>query len=173
MKNTLIRLLPLILLLFVSPQWILAQAADDDTCIESIIWMPKAGGPSAVSKMYLLLTCTADSGDGSLSYTLSTKLPDIDGKFVYSVDVANGDPAMSQDSDLAVTDGFGLPLITAAGNGLNLINSSTGAYPQVYMEGPNDDAYQLLYSDYPPTFTVTGNSVVSAIVKIRIPLLPL
>lgn len=162
-----------VLIMVLAPVSALAVANNDDGCAETITWMPESGGTNI--KLNLRLACTADTGDGSLEYTLNDRLVDIDGRRAFSVVVSNGETPAKADSDLGIVDSRGLTLMSATGtgNGVDLINNSgTPPKMQEYLEGPNGDHYQMLHKAYPPTFTMTENDVLGGQVIIDIELMP-
>jgi hypothetical protein len=129
--------------------------------------MPNSTSSLNVIKKYnIRVTCTAGA-DGSINENNTLTASDmalVDGSFLYKVTVQPGGTAPTDASDLAITDSRSLSLMTAAGNGLDLVDATSTT--QEYPEGPNTDDFQMLHKAYPLTFVITNNSVNAAIVII-------
>ncbi len=117
---------------------------------------------------FVLIQCTADASDGSMSAALNTETMNaLSGRLIYNVTAYPGGTAPTDESDLAIVDSRGKSLMTAAGNGLNFIDSTT--LTEKYTENAEgNDHYQSVHKGFPLTFTITGNSVNSAIMNISL-----
>lgn len=117
-------------------------------------------------KLKIVFACTADAADASMSYTLTeSQMANMHGLWTIIVTTYPGATAPTDASDLAITDGNGLAVMTAAGNGINFIDATSTL--QEYTEGPNGDQYFLADKEVPWTLTITNNLVNSAVVNIR------
>lgn len=104
------------------------------------------------------LTCTCDTTPGTAVATLGAEIMNnMDGKYGYTITIVPGGTAPTDNSDLAISDSRGLALLTAAGNGLNLVDATSTT--EEYFEGPNGDHYPLFKAAYPLTITLTNNAV--------------
>jgi hypothetical protein len=136
----------------------------------------KAASHGGETRYWILLQCTADSGDASMSAQIpATAMAQMSGKFIYRVITYPGSTPPTDSSDVAITatvaTGKAIDLITADGNGLDKIDSTT--VESMYTEGPyGGDHYYLVNEDYPMSITQSNNSVNSAIVNYLMILVP-
>ena len=108
------------------------------------------------------ITCTFDTSPGTAAYTLTeAEMKSMTGSWVTLVTVRPGGTAPDAAS-VAISDSKGTPLMTAAGNGANLIHATNTL--SEYLEGPNGDHYHVADHDNPWTITVTDQGTNNAIV---------
>lgn len=124
------------------------------TCVEG------AHEREARSKV-VKLTCTADATPATSVATLdASMMEELGGMFLYSITTDPGATGPTDNSDLQIADSRGVNIVTATGNGANVIDNS--ATNQLTPEGPETIFYQMAHSGYAWTITVTNNAVASS-----------
>lgn len=125
------------------------------TCVDSGSIIESDGAVEVV-------TCTFDTTPG----TASTTIPDTvmyrsRGRYIYSFSVKPGTTGPTINSDLAITDSRGVTILSAIGNGANVIDNATSTGP-FYGDGPTvgtTNHYPKIHAGYAWTITVTNNAV--------------
>jgi hypothetical protein len=118
-----------------------------------------------LDKTRVTVKCTFDTTPGTATDTFDQSIMGpMDGKYVLLVTVYPGSTAPDAAS-VAISDSNGLALMTAAGNGLNLVHATNTL--DEYLEGPNGDSYHLVDANFPWTVTVTDQATNNAIIYIR------
>ena len=108
------------------------------------------------------ITCTFDTTPGTAAYAMSlAEMRRMTGSWVTLITARPGGTAPDAAS-VAIADSKGTPLMTAAGNGLNLIHATNTL--SEYLEGPNGDHYHVADHDNAWTITVTDQATNNAIV---------
>ena len=108
------------------------------------------------------ITCTFDTTPGTAAYTMTeSEMKPLSGAWVTLVTARPGGTAPDAAS-VAIADSKGADLMTAAGNGLNLIHATDTL--SEYLEGPNGDHYHVADHDNPWTITVSDQATNNAIV---------
>ena len=108
------------------------------------------------------VTCTFDTTPGTAAYTFTREeMSAMNGSWVTLVTARPGGTPPDAAS-VAIADSKGTPLMTAAGNGLNLIHATNTL--SEYLEGPNGDHYHVADAANPWTITVSDQATNNAIV---------
>jgi len=130
----------------------------------------KKVGRNTPNPIYIvLLTCTADSGDGSYPITVINTIPgiignDLTGLYLYRATTKPGVVTPTSESDLTITDENNLDIL--GGSGTNLISSSiiTSCVPRVIAGSVS--VSQPIASEI--TLNITNNSVNSAVFTLEL-----
>lgn len=116
----------------------------------------------------LVLTCTADAANASFPATILNDLQSqflLEGLQLYSIKTIPGATAPTADSDITVTDEYGVDLL--GGKGTNLISNTAKKWA---LFGPqNYTASALITGDV--TINISNNNVNSAVLTIVIELI--
>jgi len=117
---------------------------------------------SSNKKKWVTLVCTADT-DGSFDITLSAAIMNfMAGNYCRCIKAAptTDGTAPTNNSDLSITDSFGVVLMSASVNGANLIPAALPALWN-YCDGPLSAGsdYPLVDANYAWTMSVTNNIV--------------
>lgn len=121
----------------------------------------------------LVLTCTGDSSNGSFPATVLNPLAqdsdgtsfDIRGLQLYSMKVIPGSTGPTADSDVTITDEYGVDLM--GGKGTDLLKNSAKSWA---LFGPSGYSVSALITGN-ITITITNNSVNSAVITIVLELI--
>lgn len=118
----------------------------------------------------LVLTCTGDAANGSFPATvLNTLQTDfrLEGLQFYSIKTIPGGTAPTDNSDITITDEYGVDLL--GGKGTNLISATLKKWA---LFGPENFAVSALITGN-TTITITNNVVNSAVITIILELIGL
>lgn len=156
-------LVTLLTLLFVvlMPTYLLAAAAGDSVCTQSLKNYPTTSSTPLVRE--LTFTCTADSTDGSfLAMVFSqTHLDKLVGFYLYKLVTNPGTTAPTDNWDFTITDADGLDVLGGSGADRHT-TTSTMLAPKL-----NSTTYFAQPALGPWTLNITGNTTNSAIIVIK------
>jgi len=144
------------LIVFLAALLLNAQAFAAMTCVDSGSYTGSRGGTM------LKVTCTFDTTPGTaeddIPYTVMERGDD---QYVYSFATEDGSTGPTDNSDLAIADCRGVTILSATGNGANVIDNATSTGP-FYGDGPiagSTNHYPKMHQWCAWTVTVTNNAV--------------
>ena len=126
------------------------------TCVES-------GSLKTTPNVYVMnLVCTFDATPGTAVATLTSSIMGyLNDRIILSFRVIEGSTGPTDNSDLAIVDSRGSNILSATGNGADVIDNAAATGP-FYGDGPtpgSTNALPIAHAAYPWTITVTNNAV--------------
>lgn len=136
------------------------------TASAAAVCVPSSCDKTPGEIIYAVAKCTAHT-DNSLVAAIPTETMEcLDGSTVYRIGfMPTTGIDFTSDSDAAISDEVGFTPLTAAGNGLNLVDNGDKRNSVPEDTGGNDWYYPVS-KENTMTLTVTGNSVASAEIEI-------
>lgn len=129
------------------------------TCVDSGQFAGREG--NSVQRV----TCTFDTNPGTaVALIPQTVMTAMGEKYIYTFATAPGTTGPTDDCDLAIADSRGVTILSASGNGANVIKNATSVGP-FYGDGPTAGStkhFPKAHEDVPWTITVTNNAVNSS-----------
>ena len=126
------------------------------TCVDSGQITPEKSGTDNTLQV---VTCTFDTTPGTAVATIpTTVMARLDNKFCW-LDIVPGATGPTNSSDLQIVDSRGLTIISAATNGLNVIDNTASTFGIMGQGEAGNSMFIHAHAPYQWTVTVTNNAV--------------